>query len=127
VPRSLVSFTLICLAAASAAQGQPQDGRGRRGGGGSETSGGSPGFTPPPAHVRPPTPLNESEIVGVVKAIDPAAGRITIAYEAIAARNWPPGVMPFTTYKSAVLKDVTVGEKVRFKLDGQQITEIAPY
>lgn len=140
--RPAVLLAAICWAATSAVQAQTTGGAGGYGGGGygggghgghrgqgsQPASSSSPTAPVTPARpVKPPKPVSDAEIVGVVKAIDPAAGRITIAYEAIEARNWPPGEMPFTAYKSAVLKDVTVGEKIRFKLDGQQITELAPY
>jgi hypothetical protein len=125
--RFVVLLAVISLTTASAATAQP--GHGRRDPGGQTPGARTPGtYTPPPAPPpKPPTPLNQDEIVGVVKAIDPAAAQVTIAYEAVDARNWPPGTMPFTVYKSALLKDVTVGERVRFKLDGQQITELLPY
>jgi len=35
--------------------------------------------------------------------------------------------MPFAVYKADSLKTMSVGERVRFKLDGQQITELTPY
>lgn len=66
-------------------------------------------------------------IVGVVKEIDAANGRITIAYEPVEARNWPAGTMPFPIETADVLKDVSVGEKVRFRLESQQVAEIVPY
>jgi hypothetical protein len=137
------------LAVSSAAQAQIGGGYG--GGGGGYGGGGGGGYggsgggshahrqvdpppssdptapVTPPKPVKPPKPVSEAEIVGVVKAIDPGSNQVTIAYEPIEARNWPAGTMPFTAYKAAVLKDVTVGEKIRFKLDGQQITELAPY
>jgi Cu/Ag efflux protein CusF len=65
--------------------------------------------------------------VGVVRAIDPDAKRITIDYEAVEALDWPRGSMPFAVYRAALLDNVTVGEKVRFKLDAQQITELRPF
>jgi Cu(I)/Ag(I) efflux system protein CusF len=114
--QSLVLLAVIFLAAAGTAQAQSEGGHR-----------GPPGYTPPPQRARPPKPLSDSDIVGVVKQIDPASGRVTIAYEPVEARNWPAGIMPFTVYKNDVLQGVTVGEKVRFKLDGQQITELQPY
>jgi Cu/Ag efflux protein CusF len=63
----------------------------------------------------------------VVRAIDLNAKRVTIEYEAVDALNWPRGSMPFAVYRGAVLDNVTVGEKVRFKLDDQQITDIRPF
>lgn len=125
--RFVVLLAVISLATASAALAQ--GGRGRHNPSGQTPSSSSTGtYTPPPAPPpKPPTPLNQSEIVGVVKAIDPAAARVTIAYEAVDARNWPAGTNSFTVYKAALLNNVTVGERVRFKLDDQQITELLPY
>ena len=66
-------------------------------------------------------PADKADIIGVVKAIDPAADRVTIAYQPVEALNWPAGVMPFVVAKSALLNEVAVGEKVRFRLESQQI------
>jgi len=71
--------------------------------------------------------MNQVEIVGVVKAIDLDARRVTIAYDAVDELNWPHGTMPFTVYKADLLKTVSVGERVRFTLDSQQISTLAPY
>jgi Cu(I)/Ag(I) efflux system protein CusF len=71
--------------------------------------------------------MNQVEIVGVVKAIDLDARRVTIAYDAVDELNWPHGTMPFTAYKADLLKTVSVGERVRFTLDSQQINTLAPY
>ena len=103
-------------------------GRGGHGGSGGGHSGGPPSASHPPTAPAPPTkPVDASMIVGVVKAIDTAAGRITIAYEPVEARNWPSGTMPFQTESAAVLKDTKVGDKIRFKLESQQVSEIIPY
>ena len=106
---------LICLLAATVAVAQPGGGRGRGGG--------------PPAGSRPsaPKPARQLEIIGVVKAVDPDTGRITIAYDTVEALNWPPGTMPFPVSKTALLTGVTVGEKVRFSLDSGQISAIRPF
>jgi Cu/Ag efflux protein CusF len=63
----------------------------------------------------------------VVRGIDLDAKRITIAYQAVDGLNWPPGTMPFAVYNADLLKTVTVGQRVRFKLDSQQITELTGY
>lgn len=94
-----------------------------RGGGGSETSRPAKPDRPAP----PDKPVNQIEIVGVVRAIDPKTERITIAYDAVDELNWQPGVLPFVVGKSAMLNAVTVGQKVRFKLDSQRISEIRPF
>lgn len=61
------------------------------------------------------------EALGVVRAVDAKAGKITLAHEAIPARKWPPMTMAFKVADPALLKDLAVGTKVRFKLDGQTI------
>jgi Cu/Ag efflux protein CusF len=118
---------LICLLVATGAHAQGGGGRGRGGGGGGRSPRGpapAPGAAPA-AKARPSAPT-QVEIVGVVQAIDLPAGRVTIAYQAVEALNWPAGSMPFAVAKSALLKDVTVGEKVRFSLDSSQISALRP-
>jgi len=97
----------------------------RHGGGGAAPGGGS--SSGPRAPAEKLTPVSDSDIIGVVQAVDSANGRITIAYEPVAARNWPAGVMPFAVAKPELLTGATVGEKVRFRLDSQQIVEMNPY
>ena len=127
--KSIIPILTICLMAATAALAQPGGGRGRSGGGGR-----SPRSAPPPPNADPaapptprPAPLSENEIVGVIRTIDTSAGRVTIAYEAVDALGWPAGVMPFVVSKAALLQDATVGEKVRFKLESQQISALRPF
>lgn len=108
---------LICLLAATAAYAQPGGGRG----------GGRPSGGGPTAPRKGPKPLNQLQIVGVIKAIDTAAGRLTIAYEPVEPLNWPAGAQPFPVGKSALLNGVSVGEKVRFTLDSGEITTLAPF
>lgn len=67
------------------------------------------------------------EIVGVVTMIDPATDRMTIAYEQTDALNLPAGERSFVASKDELLKGVTVGEKVRFSLDSQQIASLRPF
>jgi len=126
--KRVVPLFVILLVAATAAHAQSGRGRGGGGGGGRPSSGGStsPASSATPAP-KPPKPTNQIEIVGVVRAIDLDAKSITIAYEAVEGLNWPAGTMPFTAYKADLLKTVSVGQKVRFKLDSQQITELTPY
>jgi Cu(I)/Ag(I) efflux system periplasmic protein CusF len=107
--KGIGSTLLICLLAATSAQGQ------------------SPGDHGHEGHAAAPIAVDQVDIVGVVQAIDPAAGRVTIAYEAVEARNWPPGTMSFVVNNPSLLSGVTVGEKVRFKLESEQITELAPF
>lgn len=115
---------MIGLMAASAAQAQSGGGRGHGGGGrGAHAPGGS--AAPPAAPAA--KPFSQPEIVGIVRTIDLDAGRITIAYEPVEALDWPAGTQPFTVSKSALLKDLTVGEKIRFTLESQQIAAIRPF
>jgi len=115
---------LICLVAANAAQAQSSGGRGHGGGRGGHPPGGSASA---PRAAPAAKPFAEPEIIGVVKLIDPDAGRITIAYEPVDALDWPAGTQPFVVSRTSLLKDLTVGEKVRFKLESQQIASIRPF
>lgn len=54
--------------------------------------------------------------VGVIKAIDPAQGTITLQHEAIASIHWPAMTMPFKLASPGLLKHVKAGDKVRFTL-----------
>jgi Cu/Ag efflux protein CusF len=134
--RRIATLLMLGLFAAGAAQAQigggpegsggPGGGHGRGGhgrGGGGETA--KPARPDRPA--PPEKPVNQIEIVGVVRAIDPRTEQITIAYDAVDALNWQPGVLPFVVGKSAMLNAVAVGQKVRFKLDSQRISEIRPF
>ncbi|MEI9966052.1 MAG: copper-binding protein [Caulobacteraceae bacterium] len=151
--KRIVPILIVCLMAATAAHAQyggggmggaaggmgggvggGMGGGGMGGGGGGHRGGrGRPPADPsapaPERHAAPvrQTPLNKVEIIGVVQAIDPAGGRITIAYEPVDALNWPAGTLPFQVAKTAILKDATVGEKVRFKIESQQISDLEPY
>jgi Cu/Ag efflux protein CusF len=129
---------MIFLMAASAAQAQyggggpggggmgGGGGRGGHGGGRGGHQQGGPRPTTPPAATAA-KPFSQPEIGGVVKAIDAESGRITIAYEPVEALDWPAGTQPFAVSKSALLKDLTVGQKVRFQLESQQIAAIRPF
>ena len=117
--KRVVPLLTIVLMAATAAQAQPGGGRGH-GGGGSGSGSAQPARKPPKAFAEP-------EIVGVIKAIDLDTGRLTISYEPVEALDWPAGTQPFAVSKTAMLKDMTVGEKVRFKLESQQISAIRPF
>jgi len=123
--KPIVPVLMICLMAASAAHAQPAGGRGHGGRGKPPSGGAAPGAGP--ASAPRPTLVNEIEIVGVVTAVDPASERITIAYDAVEALNWPAGTTPFAVSRTGLLKDVAVGEKVRFKLDSQQISDLRPF
>jgi len=127
--KRLVPVLLVFLAVGTSAHAQYGGGHGGHGGQGQQPSGsssGPPAATPTPP-VKPPKAMNQIEIVGVVQAIDPDARRVTIAYDANDELNWPRGSRQFGVYKAEVLKTVSVGERVRFTLDSEQISEIRAY
>lgn len=114
--KRLTPFLIVLLVATAA---HAQRGGGGRGGGGSK-----PGSAAPRKAV---TPLNQLPIIGVVKAIDVPAGRITITYEPVDALGWPAGTQPFPVGKTAMLTVASVGQKIRFSLDNGQISALKPF
>lgn len=122
--KQLIPLVLCLLVATSA---YAQGGGGHRGGG--RSSGGSKPAPAagPSAPKKAPTPVDQLEIIGEIKAIDRATGRVTIAYQAVEALNWPAGVQPFPVAKTALLDGATVGEKVRFNVDSGQISALKPF
>lgn len=70
---------------------------------------------------------NEAKGVGIVRAIDPARGSITLQHQAIAAIGWPAMTMDFKVASPALLKTARVGDTVRFSLhpDGMDSTVTA--
>jgi Cu/Ag efflux protein CusF len=128
--KRIIPVLMICLAAVSVAHAQSGGGGGGRGGhGGGGRPGKSGGSAPAadPGTAAKPRPFSQPEIIGVVKAIDPVSGRVTIAYEAVEALGWPAGTMPFAVSKTALLDAATVGQKVRFRLEDQQISDLKPF
>ena len=126
---ALAVFTIGLLAATAAhAQFGGGGGGGRHGGGGTP-SGGSPpaGSSGARPSASSDAPADQIDIIGVVQSIDPATDRVTIAYQAVEALDWQAGSKPFEVAKSALLNGVTVGEKVRFRLESQQIYVLQPY
>lgn len=61
---------------------------------------------------------------GVVKSIDVAASKVTIAHEPIEAIKWPAMTMGFKVAEPAMLGNVAVGRKIEFVFDSkdQQFT-----
>ncbi|BAP87639.1 uncharacterized protein E1O_05080 [Burkholderiales bacterium GJ-E10] len=51
---------------------------------------------------------------GVVKAIDPRAGHVTIAHGPVRSLNWPAMTMTFTVRNKKLLDKLTEGKKVDF-------------
>jgi Cu/Ag efflux protein CusF len=120
---------LILLMVATVAHAQGGGGRrgGGGGGGGGAPGGSKPASSGPAAPKKPPTPVSQLPIIGVVTAIDVPTGRITIKYEAVEALGWPPGTQPFPVGKTAMLTATSVGQKVRFSLDDGQISALTPF
>lgn len=124
--KSILPCLAIGLLAAGAAHAQYGGGRhGGRGGGGNSSGSSSAGGAAAPR--SRPIPPDLVEIVGVVQAIDPASNRMTIAYEPVEALNWPAGSMPFVVAEPALFKGARVGEKVRFRIESQQIYDLKPF
>lgn len=67
---------------------------------------------------------------GVITAVDPAAGTITINHEAIRSIGWPAMTMTFKA-SPAVLREAAVGDRIQFDLtvrDGAgEVTAIYPH
>ncbi len=92
-----------------------------------------PGGGPPPGGAGGPGPgggkqadLDKVVIIGVVTALDAAAERVTVAYQANEALNWPAGSMPFAMARPGMLGDVAVGQTVRFTLSNHRIAAFLP-
>jgi Cu/Ag efflux protein CusF len=125
--KSIATVAILCALAAGAAQAQsPGGGHGGRGGR-SKTPPDSTSSSTTPSPVTPRAPTSKIQIVGVIQSIEPATDHVVIAYDAVDALNWPAGTKPFEVSKSALLKGATVGEKVRFSLDSQQISALEPF
>ena len=58
------------------------------------------------------------QAVGVVRAIDTAAGTVTLSHDPIPSINWPAMTMAFKVEGNAA-KGVEVGQKVNFQLSGE--------
>jgi hypothetical protein len=101
-------------------------GGGGRGRGGGRGGGSSSGDRPPPPPDVKQVAASQIDLVGVVKAIGPD-DRITIDYEEAPALDLPAGSRSFVVAKTSLLKDVSVGEHVRFRLDSQQVSVLTPF
>lgn len=133
----LLPILALCLTAAAASAAYGQFGGGGMGGGmGGHHGGGrnnqQPAQPDPPPDNPEPQPMHltatdKVEIVGVITAIDPATDRVTISYGEVDALNWPAGTTPFVVAKHSLLQGATVGEKVQFRIESQQISALEPY
>lgn len=65
--------------------------------------------------------MEQAEGVGVIKAVNLQAGTVTIAHEPIKAFDWPAMTMKFKIVDAAMLKNVAVGNKVKFTLQGKDM------
>jgi Cu/Ag efflux protein CusF len=135
MPKRAILFAFAMLLAAGAAEAQYGGGMGGGSGGGHRGGGRhkqQPPDPPPASSAEAPRPSgreaapDKAQITGVITAIDPASGRVTISYDQVDALNWPRGTTPFAVEKPALLAGLSVGEKVRFHVESQQISAIAP-
>ena len=129
----LCAALAVWLLAALPVQAQYGGGGGGGGGHGRGNRGSSTPSTPDtsaapaPAPIPPEKPVDQIDIIGVVEAIDLDADRITIAYEPVPGLGWPRGSMPFEVSQPNLLKAVSVGDRVRFRLESHQIYQMAPF
>ncbi|MDR3323368.1 MAG: copper-binding protein [Zoogloeaceae bacterium] len=56
---------------------------------------------------------------GIVKHLDPARLRLTLAHEAIEKLNWPAMTMSFAVTDKSLLNGLKVGDTVRFELQDE--------
>ena len=67
---------------------------------------------------------------GVITAVDPAAGTITINHEPIKTVNWPAMTMSFKA-SPAVIQEAAVGDRIQFDLTVRggsgEVTAIYPH
>jgi len=120
----LVLGVLAGLAASGAASAQWGAGGQGRGHGGHPPPFGSPDSSGPRRQgppAKPDTPPDQVVITGVVTALGPEPDRVTIAYGAVDALNWPAGSTPFVVTTPKLLDGIAVGQKVRFKIESAHI------
>ena len=74
--------------------------------------------------------MTTADGAGVVRAVDTKKGTVTIQHGPIAALSWPAMTMAFKASSPSLLRGVTVGESVKFKLmkmaGGVELTAIQP-
>lgn len=59
------------------------------------------------------------QAMAIVRAVDPAAGSVTLAHDAIPELNWPAMIMGFAVKDSKLFDKLTVGSKVKVTLTKQ--------
>lgn len=76
-----------------------------------------------PLHAEPATPAASSTAAavpmseGVVRKIDPAAGKITLKHGPLANLDMPPMTMVFKVQPPALLNKVKTGDTVKFRAE----------
>jgi Cu(I)/Ag(I) efflux system protein CusF len=77
----------------------------------------------------PASGMKHGQGTGVIKAIDPEAGSVTLQHGPIAAVSWPAMTMTFKA-KPALLKGLKVGQTIDFDCDVQgmsaEVTAVRP-
>ncbi|MRW88404.1 copper-binding protein [Duganella sp. FT80W] len=56
------------------------------------------------------------QAAAMVKAVDPAKGRVTLAHDAIKTLNWPAMTMAFSVKDRSLLDKLVVGKQVQVTL-----------
>lgn len=67
-------------------------------------------------HGAAPAAGKTHEAVGVVKAVDPARGKVTLQHQPILSLKWPAMTMAFPVRDKALLDKLQVGKKVEVEL-----------
>ncbi|HEY1448637.1 MAG TPA: copper-binding protein [Caulobacteraceae bacterium] len=78
----------------------------------------------------PASAAKSGRATGVVKAIDPKAGTLTIQHGPIPGVGWPSMTMTFKSTPPSLLKGLKVGEKIGFDVKAQgaaaEVTAVRP-
>jgi Cu(I)/Ag(I) efflux system membrane fusion protein len=75
--------------------------------------------TPPTAPAPAPAAVGHKG-VGTIEAIDPKAGTLSIAHEAVATLKWPAMSMEFKAANAALMTGVKAGDRVTFEFVERQ-------
>ena len=82
-----------------------------------------------PVNAAMPMTAKTGDSTGVVKAVDTAAGTVTLDHQEIPGVGWPAMTMTFKATSPSLLTGITAGDKVRFSVriegDNNQVTAIA--
>ncbi len=120
-------ITLVGAALALSACGQPEDPAPVETSPAAATAPASGAMSPA---TSPDAAVKTGYGAGVITAVDPAAGTVTINHEPIPAVNWPAMTMSFKA-GPAVLREAAVGDRVQFDLTVRggtgEITAISPH